>query len=156
MRWRDAKKGVPNKGTSKQPKNILAFSSRLSRTKAIIIDSFMIVMPILYIVFYAIFGSREAFGSHLLEGWLYILVSHGLITIAFLFFKGQTPGMKAYSLKLVNVVTRDNATLSQLFFRYLLFIVTTVSLFGLLAPFFRNDKQTFYDVLSRTAIIETH
>lgn len=157
MRWRDAKKGVPHKGTSKRSSlPLLAYASRLSRLKAIIIDSFMIVMPLLYLVFYAIFGSREAFEEHILEGWLLIMVPHFCITMAFLFFKAQTPGMKAYDLKLIDSTTQEKPTALQLCFRYFLFIVTAISFFGLLAPLFRKDRQTFYDILSHTALIETH
>lgn len=156
MRWRDAKKGVPRKGASKHTAPIVAYSSLLSRFKAIVIDSFMIVMPLLYLIFYAIFGSREAFGEHMIEGWLLIIVPHFCITTTFLFFKAQTPGMKAYDLKLIDNSTQEKPTLLQLCFRYFLFIVTAVSLFGLLAPLFRKDKQTFYDILSHTTLIETH
>jgi uncharacterized RDD family membrane protein YckC len=156
VRWRDTKKGVPYKGISKQSLPSRVFSSRLTRLKAIIIDSFMLVMPILYIVFYLIFGSREAFGEHMLEGWVLIILPHFCITMAFLILKAQTPGMKAYDLKLINSITSEKPTVLQLCFRYVLFIVTTISLFGLLAPWFRKDKQTFYDILSHTALIETH
>jgi uncharacterized RDD family membrane protein YckC len=156
VRWRDAKKGVHHKGTSKHALPTMAYSPLFSRLKAIIIDSFMIVMPLLYLVFYAIFGSREAFGEHMLTGWLLIIVPHFCITTIFLYFKVQTPGMKAYNLKLIDSTTQEKPTLLKLCFRYFLFIVTSISLFGLLAPLFRKDKQTFYDILSHTALIEIH
>lgn len=156
MRWREAKKGSVSRGI--HPKNNVLFplSTLMQRFKACIIDSFMILMPILYLVFYIVFGSREAFSEHMLEGWLLIVFPHFCITTTFLFLKAQTPGMKAYELVLIDTKTRAKPTFLALCIRYAMMLVTTFSLLGLLAPLLRKDKLSLYDIVSHTAIIEQH
>ena len=65
MRWRAAKK-ASNKEAFKSlpPYTIAPFSKRF---KAFVVDSFMLLMPILYIVFYLIYGSREGFSAYMIQ-----------------------------------------------------------------------------------------
>jgi len=146
MRWRDAKKKAHKELRISLAQCPIAPISK--RLKAFVIDSFMLLMPLLYLVFYAIYGSREAFAQHQLEGWLMILVPYYAITTLFFFLKGQTPGYKAYDIVLV---TRNpNATLSllRLSLRFGIFLLTCMSIFGLLLPFVRKDRLGMYDILS--------
>ena len=151
MRWRDAKKHREVRDTT--PHFIIA--SIFARLKAFTIDSFMLLMPILYIVFYVIFGSREGFQSHMLEGWLLVLLPYCTITTLFFLLKGQTPGYKAYDITLVNAQTLQKANFFQLVTRFFLFLMATITIIGLLVPFFRKDKLSLYDILSSTMAIET-
>ena len=113
----------------------------------------MLLMPILYIVFYLIYGSREGFAAHMLQGWLLILVPYGMLTLIFLKRSGQTPGYKAYDLLLIDLKTGQRASLSQLFVRYILMLLTAITLIGLLIPLMRKDKLSLYDLGSRSAPI---
>ena len=151
MRWRATKKG------KKEQKNALTSTPSIARFqrrfKAFIVDSFMLLMPILYIVFYLIYGSREGFAAHMLQGWLLILIPYGSITILFLKRSGQTPGYKAYDLMLIDLKTKGTASLLQLCVRYILLLLTTLSILGLFAPLIRKDKLALYDLVSQTAPI---
>lgn len=152
MRWRTAKKALNQKDSkvSLLPYTIAPFSRRF---KAFVIDSFMLLMPILYIVFYLIYGSREGFEAHMLQGWLLILIPYGIITLIFLKRNGQTPGYKAYDLTLIDLKTRQSTSLSQLLVRYVLMLLTAITLIGLFAPLMRKDKLSLYDLGSRSAPI---
>ncbi|AFL69818.1 RDD family protein [Sulfurospirillum barnesii] len=149
MRWRESKKGVKKEVQSTQPLYVIAPFSR--RLKAFIVDSFMLLMPILYSVFYFIFGSREGFAEHMGMGWGIILLSYGLITTLFLVRKGQTPGYKAYEIELKELSSLKTPSWQRIFLRYSMMVITTASLFGLLVPLFRKDRRALYDVLSHTA-----
>jgi len=149
MRWRDVKKraDVASPSSSSLPR-VASFSKRL---KAFVIDSFMLLMPILYTVFYLVFGSREGFAEHMLTGWLLVLMPYGMVTSLFLALKGQTPGYKAYDIVLYNIKTFQKASLPTILWRYLLFILTCMTLVGLLLPLFRKDTLGVYDLLSHSA-----
>ena len=151
MRWRATKKGVKKEHKSALP--LFTIASFQRRFKAFVIDSFMLLMPILYSVFYLIYGSREGFAAHMLQGWLLIVISYGFLTIAFLKRNAQTPGYKAYDLVLIDLKTGQRATLTQLIVRYALLLLTAVSILGLFVPLLRKDKLALYDILSQTAPI---
>lgn len=151
MRLRATKKGSKKEHKSTLfPSAIAPFQKRL---KAFVIDSFMLLMPILYIVFYLIYGSREGFAAHMLQGWLLVLIPYGILSLIFLKRSGQTPGYKAYDLRLIDLKTKENASLSQLLVRYCLMLLTTLTLVGLFIPLMRKDKLAVYDILSQTAPI---
>jgi len=149
MRWRESKKGIKKEMPNKAPLYRIAPFSR--RLKAFIVDSFMLLMPILYIVFYLVFGSREGFAEHMVEGWVLILLAYGVLTTLFLVRKGQTPGYKAYEIELKELSSLKTPSWQRILLRYSVMVITTATLFGLLVPLFRKDKQALYDLLSRTA-----
>jgi len=153
MRWRNVKKGKVNKEKEiKEPS--LKASPILDRIKAFLIDSFMISMPILYFVFYMIMGSREEFRAHMLLGWIYILISHFLITTGFLYFKNQTPGYKAYNLKLVTFKMKK-PTFFQIAIRYIIFTLTLLFFPLLFVTFFTKNRCGVPDIISRTMPISS-
>jgi len=153
MRWRDVKKGNVNleKG---QEEPSLQVSPILDRIKAFLTDSFMISMPIVYIVFYIIMGSREEFGAHMLLGWIYILIPHFLVTTGFLYFKNQTPGYKAYNLKLVTFKMKK-PTFFQIAIRYIVFTLTLAIFPLLFITFFTKNRFGLPDIISRTIPISS-
>lgn len=150
MRWRDVKKGhIKIKKDLKAPSVYPKISPVIIRIKAFLTDSFMIFMPVIYIVFYVIMGSREEFKAHMLAGWIYIMIPHFLITSSFLYFKNQTPGYKAYDLKLVTFKGKKPSFL-QITIRYIVFTLT-IAVFPLLFfPFFTKKRYGLYDIISRT------
>ncbi len=148
MRWRDTKKGrLKPKTTVKELP--LKVSPIVDRIKAFLTDSFMIFMPIIYIVFYVIMGSREEFRAHMLQGWVYIFIPHFVITSIFLYIKNQTPGYKAYDLKLVNFRYKK-PTILQITIRYIVFNITIFIFVLLFVPFFLKSRLGLHDILSRT------
>ncbi|MAD42493.1 MAG: hypothetical protein CL623_08905 [Arcobacter sp.] len=155
-RWRDTKqnKSSSKKTTSIKEENIQIESSPLSvRLRAFLTDTFLITTPILYIVIYLIMGSGEAFSEDRIKGWSIILVVHLILIIFFWFVKSQTPGLKAYDLKIVDTLSKGRISLLQSLVRYTVTLFAVVSFFLLFLPFFRKDKKTFQDLISRTIIV---
>jgi len=155
-RWRDTKqnKSSSKKTTSIKEENIQIESSPLSvRLRAFLTDTFLITTPILYIVIYLIMGSGEAFSEDRIKGWSIIFVVHLILIIFFWFVKSQTPGLKAYDLKIVDTLSKGRISLLQSLVRYTATLFAVVSFFLLFLPFFRKDKKTFQDLISRTIIV---
>lgn len=156
-RWRDTKQNKSNhkKDTSIKEENTLIESSPLStRLRAFLTDTFLITTPILYIVIYLIMGSGEAFSEDRIKGWSIILIVHLLLIVFFWFVKGQTPGLKAYQLKIVDTLSKNRITLIQSLIRYVATLFAVVSFFLIFLPFMRKDKKTFQDLISNTIIIQ--
>jgi len=150
-RWRDIKQGKTPPKKLNIPSFIIA--PLVYRVKAFITDTFMLLMPLMYVVFYLIMGSREEFAEHMIAGWMYIFVPHFFIIVGFWFVKGQTPGYKAYSIKLVDQnLQRPN--LFKLLVRYFAFIPSAMLVFGLFLAITRKDKKTLHDLISGTMLIQ--
>ena len=158
-RWRDVKKGKvqqpKEKEAKKQPQtdDMIISASPLDRTKAFITDMFMIMMPIMYITTYVVMGGKEDFQASDTAHWITMAI-YGLITVLFWIIKGQTPGFKAYDLKLIDDQTKEKPTFGLAVARYMMFIVSAVSIAGFLLPFFRKDKKTLQDVITQTSVIK--
>ncbi len=155
-RWRDTKqnKSNPKEDTSIKEKNIQIESSPLStRLRAFLTDTFLITTPILYIVIYLIMGSGEAFSEDKIKGWSIILIVHLLLIIFFWFVKSQTPGLKAYQLKIVDTLSKGRISFIQSLIRYVATLFAVVSFFLIFLPFIRKDKKTFQDLISNTIIV---
>ena len=155
QRFRDIKQGkiTPLASNDKQKKEKRLRARLGSRLKAAITDSFMLVMPLMYGVFYAVFGGREGFSQHMLLGWIYILIP--LIIIQILFMsrskEGQTPGMRAYNLALVDLKTGTKPETGVIIYRQMLTLFSLVT-FGWLTMFFRKDRRTLHELLSGTTL----
>jgi len=84
QRFRDVKKGkvTPSQKSKKNSESSsLPFATNFQKTKAAITDSFMLLMPIMYIVFYLVMGGREGFAEDKLMGWniyWFLLLSYKL------------------------------------------------------------------------------
>lgn len=155
-RWRDTKqkKSSNKESTFEKEEQTLIESSPLSvRLRAFLTDTFLITTPIFYIVIYLIMGSGEAFAEDRVTGWSIILIVHLLFIIFFWFVKGQTPGLKAYELKIVDANSKDRMTLFQSLIRYVATLFVVISFFLIFLPFIRKDKKTFQDIVSSTIII---
>jgi len=156
-RWRDTKqnrKTQENENTSiKEEKTQVDSSSVSSRLRAFLTDTFLITTPIFYVVIYFIMGSGEAFSEDRIQGWSIILIIHLLIIIFFWFVKKQTPGLKAYALKVVDARSKGKISLIQSLIRYVATLFAVVSFFLIFLPFIRKDKKTFQDLISNTIIV---
>jgi uncharacterized RDD family membrane protein YckC len=155
-RWRDVKKGKtkPNKEENlKKEEKSNHNASALFRIKAFITDMFMIMMPIMYITTYVVMEGKEDFQASDTAHWITMGI-YGLITVLFWVKKGQTPGFKAYDLKLINDKTGELPGFLLASFRYVMFIFSAVSIIGFLLPFFRKDKKTLQDLVCGTSVIK--
>jgi uncharacterized RDD family membrane protein YckC len=147
LRWRDTKRGKFKKKKENKPSRNI--SPIINRVKAFLTDSFMIFMPITYVVFYLIMGSRDVFRAHMLSGWFYILIPNFIIITLFLYIKGQTPGYKAYNIMLTDDKGGKPALFS-LVVRYIIFNISIIIPPFFLITFFTKDKLGIHDILSRT------
>jgi uncharacterized RDD family membrane protein YckC len=129
------------------------YASRGDKAKAFITDSFMLLMPIMYIVFYLVMGGREAFSEHRMLGWIYILVPLVIVQTLFLAKTAQTPGYRAYNLILIDESTGKKPSLFITLFRNICAILSFFSIIGWVMMFFRKDAKTLHDLLSNTAVI---
>ena len=154
-KWRDVKQNriqeTKVETINKSSRDELA--SLPSRLKAFLTDTFLITTPILYIVIYLVMGSGEEFSQNRSLGWGIIFTVHALIILIFWLKNGQTPGLKAYDIKLVDNLTKQRVSVIQVLVRYLTTLFAVVSIFLLFVPFFNKAKKTFQDILSNTIII---
>lgn len=154
QRFRDVKQGK-QKVTEKTPvKPTYPYARASIKIKAFLTDSFMLMMPILYIVFYLIMGGREGFAAHKMLGWIYIIIPLVVVQTIFMIKTAQTPGYRAYDLKIIDTQTGKRPTAFIILFRNLCAILSFFSLFGWMMMFFRKDAKTLHDFLSSTAVIQ--
>ncbi len=155
-RFRDVKQGkVSEKEQTKEPslKPKRDYASKGNKFKAFLTDSFMLVMPIMYVIFYLVMGGREGFAEHKILGWLYILIPLIIIQTIFMYKTGQTPGYRAYDITLIDESTGEKPSLFIIFFRNTAAVLSLFTIFGWLMMFFRKDSKTLHDLLSNTAVI---
>jgi uncharacterized RDD family membrane protein YckC len=155
QRFRDLKQGkvTPVKSSKKQSlTSQMLFPDKYTRSKAFITDGFMLLMPIMYFVVYVVMGSLQDFAANKLLGWIYILVPLVFVQIVFLAKSGQTPGMRAYSILLVDAKTLEAPSFGQVVLRQIAAPVSRM-LFGWAMMFVRADHRQPHELLSHTALI---
>ncbi len=134
------------------PSVSLQIAGFLNRGKAQVIDTFMIYLPIMYLMTYGILGSKEALWSSIWAPSVAVSL-YGIIVAIFIAKKGQTPGKKAYNLWIV----RENGKNVTFFFallRFFIFLLSGVSFLGLLMPLWRKDKKALHDILLKTIVLQ--
>jgi len=152
MRWRDVKQGKNTPKQEKKESDNTNYASYPQRIKALIIDLFMLYMPILYIMTYFIMDGKDDFqGSTFapLISW----TLYGAIYSLFLCKKGQTPGKKAYDIKVVDKNGRKISFIKA-YLRYILFLFSAAIVIGVLIPLFRKDKKALHDLILGTKLID--
>ena len=132
---------------------MLHYASSGLKIKAFLTDSFMLLLPILYIVFYFVMDGREDFASHRVLGWIYILIPLLIVQTIFMFKTGQTPGYRAYDIRIIDEKTKKIPSIGVILFRNLSVILSVLTWVGWLIMFFRKDSKTLHDFLSATAIV---
>jgi len=155
QRFRDVKKGIikQNSNETKSLKNVPDYASARLKLKAFLTDSFMLTMPIMYMVFYLLMDGREAFAANRLQGWIAILVPLITIQTLFMFYSAQTPGYKAYNIKVINEHTCKNLSFLSILFRNICAVLSFFTIIGWVMMFFRKDAKTLHDLLSKTAVV---
>lgn len=122
----------------------------LSRIKAFVIDMFVILMPILYIVTYAVLDGKEDF-QHSQTAIFACNAAFGVICALFFAIKAQTPGYKAQQIYLVNLQNGQKISFLHAILRYVYFVLAGFSVVGLLLCFFRKDRLNLHDMLTKSA-----
>ncbi|WP_151899475.1 RDD family protein [Sulfurimonas hydrogeniphila] len=152
MRFRDIKKNTKHQ-KQQQKRPHIRYARYPDRIKALITDLFMIYAPILYIIAYIVMGSKEAFQS---SQWapFFGVATYGLIYAVLLAKFGQTPGKKAYKIKVVDDKTYKNIGFFRALCRFTVFLFSATILLGLAIPFYRKDKKALHDIICATVEIE--
>lgn len=155
QRFRDIKQGKVHEKTPKIKSlpNTDNYASVGLKIKAFLTDAFMLLMPIMYIVFYLVMDGREDFAAHKLLGWISILLPLIIVQTLFMSFTGQTPGYRAYNIILIDENTKKRPALFVIIFRNLAAILSFFTFLGWALMFFRKDKKTLHDLLSATAVV---
>jgi uncharacterized RDD family membrane protein YckC len=160
-RFRDVKQGKEQnskdknkqQNKSKEIKLKWNYATTGKKVKAFLTDSFMLLMPIMYVVFYLIMGGREGFAEHKAMGWIYILIPLVIAQTAFMFKTGQTPGYRAYDITLIDDASGKKPSLFLIVFRNLSAVLSLFTFFGWIMMFFRKDNKTLHDLLSGTSVV---
>jgi uncharacterized RDD family membrane protein YckC len=150
-----AKKRLKNikKVKNTAPKEDFYYASVGLKIKAFLTDAFMLVMPIMYLVFYFVMDGREDFQANMLLGWVYILLPLVLIQTIFMAKTGQTPGYRAYDILLVDNSSKQIPSFGIVLFRNLTAILSLFTLVGWMLMFFRKDNRNLHDILSATTLV---
>lgn len=150
MRFRNIKKQI-KKQEIKQAKYIYARFS--DRVKSFITDMFMIYMPIMYFITYVVLGGKDELQGS--ETALFTAVSlYGVIYGILLTKLGQTPGKKAYDLKVVDDKTGNFIGFFRATCRFIMFLITMTTVLGAFLPFYRKDKKALHDLVCKTIVVK--
>lgn len=131
----------------------VVYARYVDRIKAFITDLFMIYTPILYALTYVVLGSKEAF-LHSSWGPFLAVALYGIIYALFLSKTGQTPGKKAYKIKVVDDITYENISFGRALLRFVAFLFSATILIGLILPFYNKRKKALHDMIAKTVEIE--
>ena len=151
MRFRDLKKQSNKNNQTNKPANVQASAYYIYRIKALIVDLFMIYMPIMYIMTYGFLDGKDDLAASTLAP-LIATGLYGLIYAVFLSKTGQTPGKKAYDIQVVDAKTHQNIVIFRAFLRFFAFLFSVTTVLGLFLPLIRKDKRTLHDILTGTTV----
>lgn len=149
MRWREVKKGEAKRDD--EHKSTFLIAPVVVRIKAFIIDIFMIYMPILYIITYAVLDGKDDFQSSSYAPLIATML-FGIILSIFQAKSGQTLGSRAYEIVLIDEKTGKKPTFFKAFYRYLCFLVAGGVVVGVFLAPFRKDGKNLHDILSNTVL----
>jgi uncharacterized RDD family membrane protein YckC len=151
MRFRNIKKNIKATETKIYPKYIYAPYSK--RVKAFITDMFMIYAPILYVIAYVVMSGKDDFQSSNVAPFIGVTL-YGFIYAILLSKFGQTPGKKAYEIKVVDDKSGEYISFFRALFRFFAFLFSATTLLGLFLPFYRRDKKALHDLICKTIVVE--
>ena len=128
------------------------FPAYVNRIKAFITDMFMIYIPILYIIAYIALGGKDEFQASSLAQFSGVAI-YATIYALFLSKTGQTPGKKAYSMRVVDAKSGENLSFFRAVWRFVAFLISATTLLGLLLPLYRKDKKALHDIISASKVV---
>ena len=157
MRFRKLKQRTKQNDSFKKEKqqDNIHYARTVDRIKAFITDMFMIYVPILYIITYVFLDGKEDFQSSQLAPFIAVSL-YGLIYSILLTKVGQTPGKKAYTMKVVDFKTHKNVDFFQAVLRFIVFLISATSLLGLFIQLYRKDNRSLQDLVASTIVIDEH
>ncbi|MBW6488505.1 RDD family protein [Sulfurimonas sp.] len=150
MRFRNIKKNTKHFEAKVRPKYI--YANYAPRVKAFITDIFMIYAPILYVIAYVLMSGKDDFQSSQAAPLAGVML-YGLIYAILLSKFGQTPGKKAYEIKVVDDKSGELIGFFRAYLRFFAFLFTATTLFGLFLPFYRKDKKGLHDLICSTLVV---
>ena len=127
-------------------------ASFLPRFKAQVVDTFMLYMPLLYIIAYFILGDSQSFRDSNLAPFSAIFI-YSMISTIFVYKTGQTPGKRAYDIKIVDEKTGENLSFIKSLLRFIVFMFSSSILLGVIISFFRDDKKMLQDLVVGSKVI---
>ncbi len=151
MRFREIKKQSQKNKKIKNTQPNIAYARYTDRIKAFITDMFMIYAPILYIITYVFLDGKEDFQASQMAPLIGVSI-YGLIYAMLVAKFGQTPGKKAYTIKIVDYKTHKNIGFFRAIIRFIAFLFTATTLLGLFLPFYRKDNRALHDLLCNTVV----
>lgn len=150
MRFRNIKKSTRHTETKTHPKYI--YATYTQRVKAFITDLFMIYAPILYVIAYVVMSGKDDFQSSQIAPFVGVML-YGLIYAVLVGRFGQTPGKKAYEIKVVDDKSGELIGFFRALWRFFLFLFTATTMLGLFLPFYRRDKKALHDLICGTFVV---
>ena len=153
MRFRNLKKQSKKSHDTTKVKPKYIYARYIDRVKAFITDMFMIYIPTLYAITYVALNGKEDFQASWVAQLSGVLV-YALIYSIFLSKSGQTPGKRAYDIKVVDAKTGEGISFFRALLRFFSFLVSATLLFGILLPFFRKDRKSLHDLMSTTLVVK--
>jgi uncharacterized RDD family membrane protein YckC len=155
MRFRTLKKQTKNNHKSLQQddiKNNILLPKYIDRVKAFITDMFMIYVPILYVIAYVALSGKDEFQASTVAQFSGVAL-YAIIYALFLSKTGQTPGKKAYSMKVVDSKSGEKLSFLRAIWRFVAFLISATTLLGLFLPLYRKDKKSFHDIMSASKVV---
>jgi len=154
MRFRNLKKQSKQNNQNKTTLQKIKYANTVDKIKAFITDMFMIYAPILYFLAYVVMDGKDAFQNSQIAPLIGVTL-YGLIYAILISKFGQTPGKKAYTIKVVDDKTYENISFFRALFRFFAFLLSATILLGLFTGFYRKDKKLLHDIICNTVEIET-
>lgn len=124
------------------------------RAKVFILDTFMIYTPILYIIVYIFLGDKETFQGDQFYPFVGTIL-YGLILAFLQSVKKMSIGGRAYDVMVVDSTTGKSITFVVAFLRYLLSLISIMTLFGIIIAMTNKKRQTLHDFLCKTVVLQT-
>lgn len=150
MRFRNIKKSIKHSEAKIRPKYI--YANYALRVKAFITDIFMIYAPILYVIAYVAMNGKDDFQSSQVAPLMGVIL-YGLIYGVLIGKFGQTPGKKAYEIKVVDDKSGEYIGFFRALWRFFLFLFTATTMLGLFLPLYRRDKKALHDLICGTFVV---
>jgi len=154
MRFRKLKKQSRQKSnTIKNNKSNIKLARNVDKIKAFITDMFMIYIPILYLLTYVVLNGKDDFQASTMAPLAGVLL-YGFISSILIAKFGQTPGNKAYTMKVVDASTHELISFPRACLRFISFIFSATFVLGLFVGIYRKDNASLHDLIVKTTVIE--
>ncbi len=153
MRFRKLKKQSKQNNQNRDKTLAIKYANSVDKIKAFITDMFMIYAPILYLITYVVMDGKDEFQASQLAPLVGVTI-YGLIYATLISKFGQTPGKKAYTMKVVDETTHENISFIRALWRFIAFLFSATILLGLFTGLYRKDKKSLHDILANTIEIE--